>query len=148
MPEKSLVNERAISFSIAPISEYCDGIGNNYQEISSQGMDRLFDVIKNCNCIEKSLKKLKNTRLANEFPRYSKVLIDLENIFEFERLNLANDIREMLPKIRNGSMEEVILGNRLTTYDESPIQTDRFHKLLNYRKKEIETAEYLVRNNL
>ena len=50
----------------------------------------------------------------------------------------------MLPKIRSKQVEESALTNVLQDYNESPYEKEKFLALLDARKKEIETAEFII----
>ena len=143
LPEKSLVDERVVSFSIAPLSDYCDQKNDILNEISNQNVQLVSQMMMDFNDVEKMLRKLKSKRLALDFQRYKGVLLDLEARFEKARSKFTSQIQLLLPNIRGGQ-DELALTELLQEYNSSPYEKERFLILLNTRKREIETAEFMI----
>ena len=144
LPSKAEEDERVVTFSIAPLSLYCDKSTQIMNEIGNSNIEYISQMMMDFNAIEKVLRKLKDTRLAIDFQRYRKVLLDLEIRFENTRSEFTARIQTLIPKIRAGESDPVELTKLLQDYNNSPYEKERFLTLLNTRQKEIETAEFIT----
>ena len=144
LPAKSKEDERVVSFTIAPLRLYCDQSTAILNEVANSNVEYISQMIMDFNAIEKVLRKLKDTRLALDFQRYRKVLLDLETRFENTRSEFTAQIQTLLPRIREGVSDPSELTKLLQEYNNSPYEKERFLTLLNTRQKEIETAEFMI----
>ena len=144
LPEKSIQDERVVSYSIAPLSLYCDKASNVLIAIQNANVEYISQMMMDFNEVEKFIRKLKNTRLALDFQRYRRILLDLETRFEGKRGYFTAKIQELLPKIRASKADPMELTKLLQEYNASPFEKEKFLTLLNTRQKEIETAEYII----
>ena len=144
LPAKSKEDERVVSFTIAPLRLYCDQSTAVLNQVANSNIEYISQMMMDFNAIEKVLRKLKDTRLAIDFQRYRKVLLDLEIRFENTRSEFTARIQTLIPKIRAGESDPVELTNLLKDYNNSPYEKERFLTLLNTRQKEIETAEFIT----
>ena len=144
LPAASLDYQRVISFSIAPLSDYCGTSENILNDISNANFESLSKMMVDFEQVEKVLRRLKKTSLANDFQRYRLVLLDLENRFESERSYFVSEMQALLPDIRSGDADDSLLTDLLTEYNNSPFEKEQFLMLLSTRSKEIETAEFII----
>ena len=144
LPERSIEDERVVSFSIVPLSEYCEIENAILVDISTGLVENAVNMIADFEIINKELRKLKSYRLPLDFQRYRALLLDLEQRFDKFKSLLTSKIQSLLPKIRSGQSEEVELTKILQLYQQSPFEKERFLGLLGVRQKEIETAEYII----
>ena len=68
----------------------------------------------------------------------------MERRFDKVRSGFISEFQDLLPKIRSKQVEESTLTNVLQDYNESPYEKEKFLALLDARKKEIETAEFII----
>ena len=94
--------------------------------------------------IDKMLRQLKGTRLAQDFHRYRAVLIDLGRRYEKLKGHLREKIQDVVPKVRSNELPQSALTEIVTEYLQSVYEKENFLILLNTRKKEIETAEFII----
>ena len=144
LPAASLDYQRVISFSIAPLSDYCGTSENILNDISNANFESLSKMMVDFEQVEKVLRRLKKTNLAKDFQRYRLVLLDLENRFESERSYFVSEMQALLPDIRSGDADDSLLTDLLTEYNNSPFEKEQFLTLLSTRSKEIETAEFII----
>ena len=85
LPGKSLEDERVVSFSIAPLSEYCGAIDEIINSISDQNIEFVTNMLVDFEAVDKVLRRLKATRLASDFQTYRSILLDLERRFDLKR---------------------------------------------------------------
>ena len=144
LPARSLVDQRVVSFSLAPISDYCDETDTILNEIASSNVEILSNMIVDFETVDKMLRKLKNYNLSIDFQRYRALILDLESRFELAKTYFKAKIQTLLPKIRSGKAEEQELTELLTEYKQSVFEKENFLMLLGTRQKEIETAQYII----
>ena len=144
LPSKADEDERVVTFSIAPLSLYCDKSTQIMNEIGNSNIEYISQMMMDFNDIEKVMRKLKNTRLALDFQRYRRVLLDLETRFENTRSYFTSQLQTLLPKIRANQADPVELTNLLQEYNNSPYEKEKFLTVLYTRQKEIETAEFMI----
>ena len=85
LPAKSLEDERVVSFSIAPLSDYCGVIDEILNSISDQNIEFVTNMLVDFEAVDKVLRRLKSTKLASDFLTYRSILLDLERRFELKR---------------------------------------------------------------
>ena len=85
LPAKSMVDERVVSFSIAPLSDYCGAIEEILNSISDQNIEFVTNMLVDFEAVHKVLRRLKDTKLASDFQTYRSILLDLERRFELKR---------------------------------------------------------------
>ena len=85
LPGKSLEDERVVSFSIAPLSDYCGVIDEILNSISDQNIEFVTNMLVDFEAVDKVLRRLKSTKLASDFLTYRSILLDLERRFELKR---------------------------------------------------------------
>ena len=85
LPGKSLEDERVVSFSIAPLSDYCGVIDEILNSISDQNIEFVTNMLVDFEAVDKVLRRLKSTKLASDFLTYRSILLDLERRFELQR---------------------------------------------------------------
>jgi hypothetical protein len=146
LPNASLSDSRVVSFSISPLSDYCDLTDAILNDISNSNVESLTSMMVDFEQVEKVLRRLKKTNLALDFSRYRLVLLDLESRFEAERSYFTSAIQTLLPNIRSGDAEDTELTALLDEYNNSLYEKERFLALLGTRQKEIETAEFIIYN--
>ena len=147
LPSASLDSERVISFSIAPLSEYCTETSAILNSISNANIEAVANMMVDFEQVHKVLRRLKNTDLALDFSRYRLVLLDLENRFESEKSYFVTQIQTLLPKVRSGEEEDTVITTLLEEYEASFYEKESFLALLATRQKEIETAEFIIYND-
>ena len=146
LPAASLEDERVVSFSIAPLSDYCTAVDTILNDISSANIELVSNMMVDFEQVEKVLRRLKSSNLALDFQRYRLVLLDLEKRFEAEKSYFISEMQTLLPKIRSGDADESDLTDLIDDYNSSKYEKEAFMTLLNTRQKEIETAEYIIYN--
>merc|ERR1712223_365971 len=67
LPAASLENERVVSFSIAPLSDYCSQEDSILNDISNANVESVASMMVDFEQVEKVLRRLKNTNLALDF---------------------------------------------------------------------------------
>lgn len=144
LPSRSIENERVVSFSIAPLSDYCDDLSLNLVDISNENVETASNIVSDFETVNQMIRKLKNHKLSQDFQSYRAVLLDLENRFQVFQRNFSSNLQTLLPLIRSGHNDEAELTNILVDYNKSPYEKERFLVLLGTRQKEIETAEYII----
>ena len=144
LPNASLSDEKVVSFSISPLSDYCSLTDNILNDISTANIESLTSMMVDFEQVEKVLRRLKNTNFALDFSKYRLVLLDLESRFEAERSYFTAAIQTLLPNIRSGDAEDTELTALLDEYNNSQYEKEVFLALLNTRQKEIETAEFII----
>ena len=144
LPEYSLDNERVLSYSLAPISEFCGELEQILLDIANDNIERVVDMLEDFEHVEKVLRRLLSTKLALDFQRYRGVLLDLERRFENARGGFTSSLQTLLPRIRTNEADESELTNLLTEYATSPFEKEHFLGLLATRQKEIETTEFII----
>ena len=85
LPAKSLEDERVVSFSITPLSDYCGAIDEIINDISDQNIEFVTNMIVDFEAVDKVFRRLKSTKLASDFLTYRSILLDLERRFELQR---------------------------------------------------------------
>jgi hypothetical protein len=144
LPGKSLEDERVVSFSITPLSDYCGVIDDIINSISDQNIEFVTNMIADFEAVDKVLRRLKSTKLASDFLTYRSILLDLERRFELKRSTFIYRIQVLLPKIRSNQADESELSLLIGDYNNSPFEREKFLTVLNARQKEIETAEFII----
>ena len=144
LPARSLVDERVVSFSLAPLSDYCEQEDVILNEIASSNVETVSNMIVDFEDVDKMLRKLKNHKLPTDFQSYRAILLDLESRFELAKTYFKAKIQTLLPKIRSGTAEEQELTDLLKEYKQSVFEKESFLLLLGTRQKEIETAEFII----
>ena len=146
LPKMSIQNERVVSFSIAPLSEYCDAAQSILVDISRQNIEWVSAMMVDFEKVNKVFRRLKSSNLALDFQSYRAVLLDLEQRFEVARSTFTARIQLLIPKIRSKKANAYELTDLLQDYNESPYEKEKLVGLLSTRQKEIETAEFIVYN--
>ena len=144
LPSRSIENERVVSFSIAPLSDYCDDLSLTLVDISNGNVEIASNIVGDFETVNKMIRKLKNHRLSQDFQSYRAVLLDLEHRFEVYQSKFSSNLQTLLPLIRSGHNDEAELTKILEDYNKSPYEKEKFLGLLGTRQKEIETAEYII----
>ena len=70
LPNASLSDEKVVSFSISPLSDYCSLTDNILNDISTANIESLTSMMVDFEQVEKVLRRLKNTNFALDFSRY------------------------------------------------------------------------------
>ena len=78
-------DERVVSFSIAPLSDYCGVADEILNSISDQNIEFVTNMLVDFEAVDKVLRRLKSTKLASDFLTYRSILLDLEARFESEK---------------------------------------------------------------
>lgn len=146
LPAMSVENERVVSFSIAPLSEYCDEAQSILVDISRQNIEWVSAMMVDFEKVNKVFRRLKSSNLALDFQSYRAVLLNLEKRFEVARSSFTARIQLLIPKIRSKKANATELTDLLQDYNESPYEKEKLISLLSTRQKEIETAEFIVYN--
>ena len=144
LPAASEGSERVVSFSIAPLYEYCDASAEILNSISNANIEAVSNVMVDFEQVRKRLRRLKKKDLALDFSRYRLVLLDLEKRFESARSEFISEIQTILPNIRSGDADDSELTTLLENYSTSVYEKEAFLALLATRQKEIETAEFII----
>ena len=146
LPAMSIANERVVSFSIAPLSEYCDEAQSILVDISKQNIKWVSEMMVDFEKVNKVFRRIKSSNLALNFQTYKAVILDLEQRFEVARSSFTARIQELIPKIRSKKANPTELTDLLQDYNDSPYEKEKLIGLLSTRQKEIETAEFIVYN--
>ena len=144
LPSKALEDVRAVAFSIAPLSDYCDQTDTILNEISQENIGEVQKIMVEMAEVKMFLEKLKGTKLATDFLRYKEMLLDLETRFILFQARLKSGIQKLLPEVRKDISLEDCLTKLVGAYFASPWSKDNFFTLLNVRQKEIETIESII----
>ena len=144
LPRRSIDNERVVSFSIAPLSDYCNDLAITLVDISNGNVETASNIVGDFETVNKMIRTLKNHRLSLDFQSYRAVLLDLEHRFGVFQSNFSSNLQTLLPLIRSGHSNETELTSLLEDYNKSPYEKEKFLGLLGTRQKEIETAEYII----
>ena len=78
-------DERVVSFSITPLSDYCGAIDEILNSISDQNIEFVTNMLVDFEAVDKVFRRLKSTKLASDFLTYRSILLDLERRFELKR---------------------------------------------------------------
>ena len=113
-------------------------------EISSDLLDKLVNIVVDFEYVDRIMRRLKSTRLAQDFQRYNALLKDLGNRYENMKSNFKGKMHEVIPKVKAKKLAPSALTEMLTEYKQSPYEKENFLILLSTRQKEIETAEYII----
>ena len=146
LPAKSLTEERVVSFSVAPLSDYCNASTFILIEIQSKNVADISKMFMDFKDVAKFFRELKSSKVATDFQRYRSVLLDIEQRYETYRSKITYRIQQALPLIRSNASSEQELVNIVIDYKTSKYEKEEFLGLLYTRKKEIETIEYIVYN--
>ena len=146
LPAMSIANERVVSFSLAPLSEYCDKAQSILVDISKQNIEWVSEMMVDFEKVNKVFRRLKSSNLALDFITYRAVILDLEQRFEVARSSFTARIQLLIPKIRSKKANPTELTDLLQDYNDSPYEKEKLTGLLSTRQKEIETAEFIVYN--
>ena len=146
LPQHAKDNERVVSFSIAPLTEYCTEADSIVNSIADNNIKSVSEMMEDFEKVRKYLRKLKNSNLALDFQRYRAVLLDAEQRYEEQRSYYTSMLQQLLPKVRSDSKKQVCLTQLLTKYKTSRYERETFTGFLDTRQKEIETAEYIIYN--
>ena len=144
LPAKSLVEERVVSFSVAPITDYCDERHDILVDIANKNVEDVGEMFMDFRGVEKFFRTLKATKVASDFQRYRAVLLDLEQRFDTYQSTTTSEIQKVLPKIRDSSENEAALVQIVIDYRLSLFEKETFFGLLYTRQKEIETMQYII----
>ena len=146
LPKLSKENERVVSFSIAPLTEYCGEADRILNDIAEQNINDVSEMMEDFEKVRKYLRKLKNSNLAVDFQKYRAVLLDAEQRYEEERSKFTSKLQKLLPQMRSDASKKDQLTALLNTYKSSRYERETFTGFLDTRQKEIETAEYIIYN--
>ena len=146
LPKNSKDNERVVSFSIAPLSEYCDESDNIVNVIADENIKSVSEMMEDFEKVRKYLRQLKNSNLALDFQRYRAVLLDAEQRYEEKRSYFTSELQTLLPQVRADATQANKLATLLTEYKQSRYERETFTGFLDTRQKEIETAEFIIYN--
>ena len=146
LPKNSNDNERVVSFSIAPLSEYCDESDNIVNVIADENIKSVSEMMEDFEKVRKYLRQLKNSNLALDFQRYRAVLLDAEQRYEEKRSYFTSELQALLPQVRSDSTKAGDLTALLNKYKTSRYERETFTGFLDTRQKEIETAEFIIYN--
>ena len=144
LPERSIIDERVVSFSLTPLSDYCEEFNPVVIDISDGIIESASNIVVDFETVDKEMRKLKSYNLPLDFQRYRAVLLDLEERFEEFKSNITSKMQTMLPLVRSGQADEGELAELIRQYNDSPYEREMFLGLLGTRQKEIETAEYII----
>ena len=145
LPKSSIENERVVSFSVAPLADYCERTDEILNDIESSNVETISNMIVDFEDVDKMFRKLKNFNLPLDFQRYRSLLLDLERRFEVAKTHFKSNILTLLPLIRSGDNKAPDkLNELLKEYNDSPYEKERFLSVLYTRQKEIETAEFII----
>ena len=111
-------------------------------------METIMNIMNDFEEVEKVLRRLKNTELSLDFQRYRSVLLDLEKNFEIMKSEFTSTIQVLLPKLRQNKADATELTDLILKYNTSPYEKETFLALLATRQKEIETAEFILYNDI
>ena len=89
-------DERVVSFSITPLSDYCGAIDEIINNISDQNIEFVTNMIVDFEAVDKVFRRLKSTKLASDFLTYRAILLDLERRFELKRSTFIYRIQRRL----------------------------------------------------
>ena len=151
LPCKARDDERVISFSIAPLSDFCKGIADKIlNDITSENMEAIEKMTLDFDEVKAYFKELKDYEFTKNFLSYLQMILYLESGFNMFKTRIKSKIQKLLPKIRGGGDNEEDPQKKLTDlvsdYETSPFRKNLFFTLLKTRKKEIETAELVIYN--
>ena len=146
LPQNSIDNERVVSFSIAPLSEYCDETDNIVNLIADENIKSVSEMMEDFEKVRKYLRQLKNSNLALDFQRYRAILLDAEQRFEEKRSYFTSELQTLLPEVRADATKAGTLATLLDEYKTSRYERETFTGFLDTRQKEIETAEFIIYN--
>ena len=144
LPAASLEDQRVVSFSIAPLSDYCDESDAILNSISNANVESVSAMMVDFEQVHQVFRRLLNSDLALDFSRYRSVLLDLQKRFKEEESYFTSQMQTLLPEIRSGEAEDSALTTLLQEYSASIYEKETFLALLAYRQKEIETAEFII----
>ena len=144
LPAASLENQRVVSFSIAPLSDYCDESDAILNSISNANVESVSAMMVDFEQVHQVFRRLLNSDLALDFSRYRSILLDLQKRFKEEESYFTSQMQTLLPEIRSGEAEDSALTTLLQEYSASIYEKETFLALLAYRQKEIETAEFII----
>ena len=147
LPAASLEDQRVVSFSIAPLSDYCDESDAILNSISNANVESVSAMMVDFEQVHQVFRRLLNSDLALDFSRYRSVLLDLQKRFKEEESYFTSQMQTLLPEIRSGEAEDSALTTLLQEYSSSIYEKETFLALLAYRQKEIETAEFIIYND-
>ena len=150
LPCKAQDNERVISFSIAPLSDFCDKTDQILNDITSENMEEIEKMTLDFDEVKAYFKELKDYEFTKNFLQYFKMILYLESEFNMFKTKIQSSIQKLLPKIRgprnNGENPENELTTLVSEYKSSPFRKNLLFTLLKTRKKEIETVELVIYN--
>ena len=142
MPKLSKENERVVSFSIAPLSEYCDESDNIVNVIADENIKSVSEMMEDFEKVRKYLRKLKNSNLAVDFQKYRAVLLDAEQRYEEERSYFTAELQKLLPEMRSDASKKDKLTELLNKYRNSRYERETFTGFL---KKLVFTKQTIMR---
>ena len=144
IPDKCRESQKPIAFSIVPLENFCSKAETILNKISSQNINRVSSMTTSFEDMGSRLKGLSDSKVTQKF----KAMKDLINFLTKEhkkfRARITGRIQEVLPKIRGGGAVEEELTDLVNEYDQSPFSKREFEALLNIRKKQIETMDFLT----
>ena len=146
LPALAEENERVVSFSIAPLENYCDAATSILNDISNNNVEDVSLMMVHFQEVQQYLNLLKETKFAADFFGYMQLLFDLESRYKKFENNMKSLIQKILPNIRSSSEDEIALTELITEYFDSCYYKDSFSLLLDVRRKEIETIESIIYN--
>lgn len=74
-------NSRPIAFSIAPLGDYCRNFKRKLFQLDQAELNKVLKIFDEFTVMQQKLKKLKDTKFAQEYPSYNDMLLDIGKYF-------------------------------------------------------------------
>ena len=81
MANTTRVNARVISFSIAPLTDFCKNINRVLYEVDKADTKKVAEIFDDFNLMQQKLNNLKEKKFAIEYRDYNKILVEIGKFF-------------------------------------------------------------------
>ena len=144
LPESARNSPSPVRFSLTPIRVWCTAETRLINAITEKLAQSLSHVKQEIRDSKRKIETLQRMKLATDFPSYRKILGDVEDYVRRYEAIFNGNVSELVPAIRDGSAEDSELETLVDDYYKLPIAYGYLAYFLDMRKREIETAEYIL----
>ena len=103
LPKESKTNERVVTFSLTPLSVYCEGKETEMlQDIQKTNVQNVGNMMVDFESIQQYFNVLMETEVVTYYSLYKSMLLDVQNRFRDFKYTCEERIQEILPQIRSG----------------------------------------------